>query len=138
MLAVLTAGGIKADNQKGVTWDPPMIVITALRELGPNATAAQVRQYIAGLTGFAGINGIHDFKVWPLRGFGMENTAVFSYDGERQRWLWKSKPVSRCPSEPLAPAQLPIRMPVETIKRTAMRESASLLRCGRGIGDLDQ
>ena len=92
MLAVLTAGGIKVDNQTGMTWDPAMIVITALRQLGPDATAAQVRQYIAGLTGFAGINGIHDFKAWPQRGFGMENAAVFSYDGTQQRWVWKSKP----------------------------------------------
>jgi len=92
MLAVLTAGGIKADNQTGMTWDPAMIVIAALRDLGPNATAAQVRQYIAGLTGFAGINGIHDFKAWPQRGLGTENAAVVSYDGEQQRWVWKSKP----------------------------------------------
>jgi len=99
MQAVLTAGGIKADNQTGMTWDPAMIVIGALRKLGPNATAALVHQYIAGLTGFAGINGIHDFKAWPQRGLGTENAAVFSYEGEQQRWVWKSKPGG----EPLSP-----------------------------------
>jgi branched-chain amino acid transport system substrate-binding protein len=92
MLAVLTAGGVKPDNQTGMVWDPALIVIAALRQIGPGATPEQVRQYIAGLAGFAGINGIYDFKASPQRGLGVENAAVFSYDGEGPRWLWMSKP----------------------------------------------
>ena len=33
-------------------WDPAMIVVSALRKLGPDATATQIRDYIAGLRGF--------------------------------------------------------------------------------------
>ena len=44
-----------------LAWDPAMIVIDALRHLDPNPSAAQVRDYIARLKGFAGINGLYDF-----------------------------------------------------------------------------
>ncbi len=99
MRVVLTAGDINPDNQTGMVWDPAMIVIGALRKLGPNATAAQIRDYIANLTDYAGINGVHNFKAWPQRGLSPENAAIFSYDAAHQRWVWLSKPGG----EPLAP-----------------------------------
>jgi branched-chain amino acid transport system substrate-binding protein len=45
-----------------------MIVIDALRHLGPQATASQIRDHTAHLRGFAGVNGIYDFKAIPPRG----------------------------------------------------------------------
>ena len=52
---------IKPDIGATLAWDPAMIVVDALRHLDPDPSAAQVRDYIARLKGFAGINGLYDF-----------------------------------------------------------------------------
>ncbi len=46
MYAALTEHGLKADNMEATSWDAGLIVVSALRTLGPNATAVQVRDYI--------------------------------------------------------------------------------------------
>ncbi len=65
MYAALAAHGLKADNMEATSWDAGLIVIAALKTLGPAATAEQVRTYIANLTDFAGVDGIYDFKTNP-------------------------------------------------------------------------
>src|SRR5665213_3317555 len=47
MYAALKASGLKADNMEATSWDAGLIVVAALRALGPGASAEQVRQYIA-------------------------------------------------------------------------------------------
>ena len=74
-------------------------MVEALRKLGPDANADQLRQYIAGLTDFAGVDGIYDFKAYPERGLGPDSSAIVRYDVEMKRWVWLSKPGG----EPLAP-----------------------------------
>jgi hypothetical protein len=39
-----------------------MMVIAALRKLGPNATATQARDYLLAIRNFVGINGRYDFS----------------------------------------------------------------------------
>src|SRR3984957_91588 len=51
------AANVKPDIAATLAWDPTMIVVDALRHLGPNATAQQLRDYLADLKGYAGING---------------------------------------------------------------------------------
>ena len=58
-----------------LAWDPALILIDALRHLGDNATAAQIKDYINGLHGFAGINGIYDFRGGDGHGIG-ENAVI--------------------------------------------------------------
>ena len=43
MYAALKAHNIKADNNVATSWDAGFIVVTALRKLGPTATAARLR-----------------------------------------------------------------------------------------------
>jgi branched-chain amino acid transport system substrate-binding protein len=99
MYAILAERGLKADNMVATSWDAGLIVVAALRKLGPEATSDQLRQYIAGLTGFAGVDGIYDFKAYPERGLGPDSSAIVRYDAEGKRWVWLSKPGG----EPLAP-----------------------------------
>ena len=66
--AAFHGSGAKPDAASLFAWDPAMLVVVALRKLGPTATAAQIREHIAGLKGFAGINGVHDFTKDPQRG----------------------------------------------------------------------
>jgi hypothetical protein len=67
-------------------------VIAALKALGPDATAMQVRSYIANLTDFAGIDGIYDFKANPERGLGPANAIVVRYDAKAKAWVWLTQP----------------------------------------------
>lgn len=99
MYAILAERGLKADNMIATSWDAGLIVVEALRKLGPDATAEQLRAYIAGLTDFAGVDGIYDFKAYPERGLGPMSSAIVRYDAEGKRWVWLSKPGG----EPLAP-----------------------------------
>jgi branched-chain amino acid transport system substrate-binding protein len=99
MYAILAERGLKADNMVATSWDAGLIVVAALRKLGPEATSDQLRQYIAGLTGFAGVDGIYDFQAYPERGLGPDSSAIVRYDAEGKRWVWLSKPGG----EPLAP-----------------------------------
>ncbi len=92
MYAVLKERNLKADNMEATSWDAGLIVVAALRQLGPKATAEQIRGYIANLTDFAGIDGTYDFKKYPERGLGPDDAIVVSYDPQGKRWVWLTKP----------------------------------------------
>jgi branched-chain amino acid transport system substrate-binding protein len=67
--------GLVPNFPNTLAWDPAMILIDALRHAGDNATAAQIKEYINGLHGFAGINGIYDFRGGDGHGIG-ENAVI--------------------------------------------------------------
>ena len=92
MYAALQAENLKADNMTTITWDVAMIVASALRQLGPEASAAQLREYVANLTDFAGINGVFDFKATPQRGLTDDNAIIVRFDPQQKSWIWLSKP----------------------------------------------
>ncbi len=84
--------GLHADNSVSNSWDAGLIVIEGLRKIGPDGTAEQLRDYIANLQDFAGINGIYDFKKYPERGLGQEAAIVTRYDPASKTFVWLSKP----------------------------------------------
>ena len=90
--AVLKAGGVLPDNMAGTSWDALMIIVDQLRRLGPAATATQLRDAIAGLSGWAGINGVYDFTVRPDRGVQQQDTVVTRWDAATGRFVWASGP----------------------------------------------
>lgn len=86
------AANAKPDLGATLAWDPTMIVIDALQHLGPNATAQQVRDYIGGLKGFAGINGVYDFPKIPQRGIDVQAAVITLWNPTAQTWQLVSKP----------------------------------------------
>jgi branched-chain amino acid transport system substrate-binding protein len=54
--------GLTPSPESGLSWDPAKIVVAALRALGPDATGAQVNDWINNLHDFAGSSGIYDFR----------------------------------------------------------------------------
>lgn len=92
MYDLLASANLRPDNATGTAWDPALIVIDALRKLGPNTTAPQIRDYIAGLLDFSGINGFYDFKKVPQRGLGVDSAVIVRYDPQNHRWAWMSSP----------------------------------------------
>ncbi len=89
---VYKAANQKPDIAATLAWDPLMIVIDALQHLGPDATAQQVRDYIGGLKGFAGINGIYDFSKVPQRGLDVNDAIVTLWSPTAQTWELVSQP----------------------------------------------
>lgn len=92
MYATLKKHGLKADNMVATSWDAGLIVASGLQKLGAGATAAQLRQYIDGLTDFPGVDGIYNFKKYPQRGLGQDSSTVTTYDAKTQSWVWLSQP----------------------------------------------
>jgi branched-chain amino acid transport system substrate-binding protein len=92
MYAALAARRLKADNMEATSWDAALIVVAALRALGPDASAEQVRRYIARLKDFAGVDGIYDFTANPERGLGPESSTVVRYDAGAKAWQWLAQP----------------------------------------------
>jgi branched-chain amino acid transport system substrate-binding protein len=89
--------GIRPDFIYSTSWDPALIVISALRALGPQATAEQLRTYLANLHGFSGVSGDYDFRDGSQRGLGERNIAAMRWDEARGTWTV----VSRLGGEPL-------------------------------------
>jgi branched-chain amino acid transport system substrate-binding protein len=99
MYAVLQAHNIKADNNTADSWDAALLIIDGLKKLGPEATAAQLRQHIMGLTDFAGIDGLYDFTKYPERGLADDTSIIVRYDATGPRWQWMSK-IGGAPLQP--------------------------------------
>ncbi len=92
MYDALKEHGQKADNIVATVWDAGLIVIAALNALGPDATAAQVRNYIVNLTDFAGVDGFYNFKENPERGLGPDSAIVVRYDAKTKAFVWLTQP----------------------------------------------
>jgi branched-chain amino acid transport system substrate-binding protein len=84
--------GVRPDIPSELSWDNSMIIVDALRKLGPNATAQQVRDHIANLKGFAGVNGIYDFTKTPQRGLDVSDSVVTRWSPQLDTWEVVSKP----------------------------------------------
>jgi branched-chain amino acid transport system substrate-binding protein len=86
------AAGQKPDLPASIAWNTGLIVVDSLRKLGTNVTATQLRDHIANLRGFAGIDGVHDFPASPQRGLGLSDVVVTRWDAAKGTWIPLSKP----------------------------------------------
>lgn len=67
-------------------WDSASIVITALRALGPDVTAAALRDYLNNQRGVAGIDARFDFRAVPNRGLGTSAVFLLQWNPDRLDW----------------------------------------------------
>jgi ABC-type branched-subunit amino acid transport system substrate-binding protein len=80
------------DFQSALLWDPALIYVDALRHLGPDAKAADIRDYIENLHGFAGICGTYDFRDGNQRGLTADNVLVLRWDNPKGDWVVAGSP----------------------------------------------
>jgi branched-chain amino acid transport system substrate-binding protein len=73
-------------------WDYAMVLVDALRHIGVNATAEQIRDYIDNLHGWAGIEGVYDFHDPEQRGMNEQSVVVYRWDGRTTSFIPVSKP----------------------------------------------
>jgi branched-chain amino acid transport system substrate-binding protein len=81
---------VPTDFQSGISWDPAMIMVDALRALGTNATAEQFKNYLNNLHDYAGISGIYDFRKDP-HGITIDDMIMMRWDTTKQVWVKASK-----------------------------------------------
>jgi branched-chain amino acid transport system substrate-binding protein len=83
--------GIHGDVAEAIGWDPAIIVLDAFKKIGPGASAADLKRYLSQLHGFAGANGIYDFRDGSQRGLTEQNGIMVRWDAPRDTWVAISK-----------------------------------------------
>lgn len=91
------AEGLRPDTGGSQSWDPAMIIVTALRALPADAAPEQIRAYIASLHGYSGVDGFYDFRLGNQRGLTINDCIVVRWDVKADTWL----PVSTSAGAPL-------------------------------------
>lgn len=61
-------------------WDPGLLVVTAFRALGTNATAQQLHDWILRQNHFAGAQGVFDFTSGDQHGLGLSGLLMLRSD----------------------------------------------------------
>ena len=84
--------GIKPDLAYNIAWDPTMLLIDALRSIGPSATAQQLRDYVLALHGWAGTNSLYDFRDGAQRGVGPREIVIDRWDNVKHVFVPASRP----------------------------------------------
>ena len=87
-----TAGAARPGINSFVTWDPLRIMLAALKKVGADATASQVRGAIAATRAFPGILGRYDFVKTPQRGLDDSWVIVERWDPVKDGFVAMSKP----------------------------------------------
>jgi len=90
----MKAANATVEFSSGVAWDPAAIVVDAYRKLGTAATEDQIRNYILGLTDYAGISGVYDFTdkgPGTQRGLSQKDVLIMRWDGDKNAWIPSSK-----------------------------------------------
>jgi branched-chain amino acid transport system substrate-binding protein len=77
--AALAAIGVKPDGLAIGAWDPSVLLVDALRKLGPDVSAAKLHDYLINLRGWVGVNGTYDFRANPQRGLGQNNVIMVKF-----------------------------------------------------------
>jgi branched-chain amino acid transport system substrate-binding protein len=90
-LKAFHAIGVKPDGGHANAWDATMILVTALRHLGPSATAQEIRDYILHLHGWVGANGVYDFSN-STSGIGQNSAIVARWIPTKTTWIQVSRP----------------------------------------------
>jgi branched-chain amino acid transport system substrate-binding protein len=80
------SAGVRPEAGYVTSWDPTLLVVGALRFLGPNATAEQLRTYLAGVHYWMGANGVYDFHAYPQRGIADRSLIMIHWDPAQATW----------------------------------------------------
>jgi branched-chain amino acid transport system substrate-binding protein len=90
-VAAMRAHNVPVDCLQSLAWDPALLLTTALRKVGTNATAEQLRTYLAGMRNVAGVNGTYDFQRVPQRGLDDHAVVMIRWNETNNTWVPASK-----------------------------------------------
>lgn len=89
--AAFKAAGVAPTPDSGQAWDPALIVCTALNALPADATATQLRDYIASMHGFAGSDGFYDFRRGDGHGLDQSSIIFVRWDSRHEDFALASR-----------------------------------------------
>lgn len=89
--------GTSPDQIAISAWDPTMLLVDALRKIGPDAAPVKIRDYLIASKGWVGASGSYDFRTLPQRGVGQDAIAVLRWDAAKGDFV----PASRAGGMPL-------------------------------------
>ncbi|HUY01767.1 MAG TPA: ABC transporter substrate-binding protein [Rhodocyclaceae bacterium] len=92
LLSTFKAVNEAPDEGGMLAWGPGTLLVDALRSLGPEATATQLRDYLAHLKNAPGVNGMYDFVSVPQRGLGVKNIVLTRWNAAKKHWDVVSQP----------------------------------------------
>jgi branched-chain amino acid transport system substrate-binding protein len=87
-----TAQGIDPDVGNNFPWDPAIVLISGLRKLGPSADAKSLLDYMENEHGFAGTNGIYDYRGGDQRGQSLTALVIVRWDPAKKHVYTVSRP----------------------------------------------
>jgi branched-chain amino acid transport system substrate-binding protein len=90
-VAAMSAHGVPVDCLQSLAWDPALLLTTALRKIGTNATPEALRAYLANMRGVAGVNGTYDFRRVPQRGLDDRAVVIIRWNEANKTWVPASK-----------------------------------------------
>jgi branched-chain amino acid transport system substrate-binding protein len=85
------AVGTRPDQGHTLSWDPALIAVEALKKLGLNANAGEIKKYLDTFHNWNGINGQYDFRAVPQRGLGPGNVIIVKWNAATDSWSGVSK-----------------------------------------------
>jgi branched-chain amino acid transport system substrate-binding protein len=91
-LRAMRAAHVVPEPGGSYAWDPSLIIVDALRHLGPDATAEQIHDYVEHLHGWAGINGIYDFRDAQQHGLTRNAGVVARWFADKNDWIAVTHP----------------------------------------------
>jgi branched-chain amino acid transport system substrate-binding protein len=89
--AAFKAAHVVPEPGSSYAWDPCLMVFDGLRHLGLNASAQQLHDYLEQLHGFAGINGIYDFRDGGQHGLTANYGVVARWFPDKNDWIAVSR-----------------------------------------------
>ena len=95
--AMKAVGAELGDSSSAETWDAALILVSALRALGPTASADAVRSYINGIQNYDGPTGRFNFRIGNQRGLDATSSIMVRWDAPTGSW----KPISNPGGAPL-------------------------------------
>lgn len=94
--AIYFSGLAKANAKVSVpsnqAWDATWLVLDGYRTLGLEPTASQFRDYLHGVRGWVGIEGVYDFSDPEQRGLTVQTCVIDRYDAVREAFVPVSLP----------------------------------------------
>jgi branched-chain amino acid transport system substrate-binding protein len=79
-LAAFRAANVRPTVLHALAWDPSVLVVDALRTVGPDATAAQLRDYLEHLHGKAALTGVYDFRSGNQHGLNETSVIIVRWE----------------------------------------------------------
>jgi len=90
--AAFAAEKLVPDNGAEVVWDATMLAVEGLRHAPEGSGAVGLRDWLAGLTDYAGVSGVYDFHKFPQRGLGPDAPVVSQWDQTEGMFRAMSRP----------------------------------------------